>query len=112
MIGHDDKRSSIVVPQLNAFVKRVNHDAGYGRLAEEQRSSGCVVQVAVHPDECSSAGSHVRRWIHAMGKAAVKAPCEEQPLALWAGVRQAAPREAHVSMAPALRENSQRRLQS
>jgi hypothetical protein len=32
-----------------------------------------------------------------MGKAAVQMPGEEQPLTLWIGVRQAAPREAHTS---------------
>ena len=36
MIGHDDKRASIVMPKSNTAVQRVYDEAGNGRLARRQ----------------------------------------------------------------------------
>src|SRR5713226_373286 len=80
VVWHNHKRVELIVQQIPISIANGIHhhlrDLGY---AQEKRSTACVIQNAVHGEECLSRGQGRRKT--SLGReAAVQAPSEENRL--------------------------------
>src|SRR5436853_7841577 len=106
MIRHDDKRIELIMPELHSTQQRVYYQFRNRVLVKKNRSVAGEIQKAIHPDKGFSRRSFPGRRITSLRKAAVQAPCDEEPTALWVDMREAAA-SGHLQLVSANRLNSQ-----
>ena len=70
VIGHDDPRVHLVMPNLGAVFDRSPNQLSNSRLAEEGRAALGLIEQAVHGDE-GFPGGQIRGWKRALWRKTV-----------------------------------------
>jgi hypothetical protein len=87
VIGHDDKWTEAIVAKLDTAMNGIANELGERRLAQEQRTPACRVELAVDPDEGPSRGCAAEWRVMRPGQTAVEVPRDQQPTVLAIHVR-------------------------
>ncbi len=90
VIGHDDERADLVVPQFRAAEQRIHDDLRDGVLPQERGAGPGLVQIPVDPAERFSRCCFRRGLEFSNRQTAEKRPGYEQPAAFRIAVGQAA----------------------
>ena len=95
VIGHENPRPKLVVPQIDPAAQRGHYGAGDLLVAQVQGAVRRGVEIAIHPYKCLAAVPVAWGRIHRMRKTAVQMPGEEEPLPLRMLVGEAAAKTLH-----------------